>query len=41
VVTRKGGMEVDELKQTLRRAASGQDGWVTSPFMLDLTLRKV
>jgi hypothetical protein len=34
------GAEVDELEQTLRQAASGQDGWVTSPFMLDLTLRK-
>ena len=34
------GTEVDELEQTLRQAASGQDGWVTSPFMLDLTLRK-
>jgi SAM-dependent methyltransferase len=34
------GAEVDELEQTLRQAESGQDGWVTSPFMLDLTLRK-
>jgi hypothetical protein len=34
------GSEVDELERSLRRAASGQDGWLTSPFMLDLTLRK-
>jgi hypothetical protein len=25
---------------SLRRAASGADGWLTTPFMLDLTLRK-
>jgi SAM-dependent methyltransferase len=34
------GVEVDELERSLRQAASGQDGWLTSPFMLDLTLRK-
>jgi SAM-dependent methyltransferase len=33
------GPEVDELELSLRRAAS-TDGWLTSPFMLDLALRK-
>lgn len=32
--------EVDELERSLRQAVSGQDSWLTSPFMLDLTLRK-
>jgi SAM-dependent methyltransferase len=34
------GSEVDELERSLHQAASGQEGWLTSPFMLDLTLRK-
>jgi hypothetical protein len=34
------GPEVDELERSLRQAASGEDGWITSPFMLDLTLRR-
>jgi hypothetical protein len=34
------GSEVDELERSLRQAASGETGWLTSPFMLDLTLRK-
>ncbi len=33
------GPEVDELELSLRQAAS-TDGWLTSPFMLDLALRK-
>lgn len=33
------GPEVDELELSLRQAASA-DGWLTSPFMLDLALRK-
>jgi SAM-dependent methyltransferase len=33
------GSEVDELELSLRQAAS-TDGWLTSPFMLDLALRK-
>jgi Holliday junction resolvasome RuvABC endonuclease subunit len=32
--------EVDELERSLLQAASAEDGWLTSPFMLDLTLRK-
>jgi hypothetical protein len=32
--------EVDALERSLRRPASGADGWLTTPFMLDLTLRK-
>jgi hypothetical protein len=32
--------EVDALERSLRRAASGADGWPTTPFILDLTLRK-
>lgn len=35
------GPEVDALEWSLRRAASGADGWLTTPFMLDLALRKV
>jgi hypothetical protein len=34
------GSEVDELERSLRQAASVDNGWLTSPFMLDLTLRK-
>jgi SAM-dependent methyltransferase len=33
------GPDVDELELSLRRAES-TDGWLTSPFMLDLALRK-
>jgi SAM-dependent methyltransferase len=35
------GPEVDALERSLRQAASGADGWLTTPFMLDLALRKV
>ena len=35
------GPEVDALERSLRQAASGTSGWVTTPFMLDLALRKV
>ena len=32
--------EVDDLEASLSRAADDERGWVTSPFMLDLALRK-
>jgi len=31
---------IDELVGSLRAAKSGEYGWVSSPFFLDLTLRK-
>jgi len=34
------GAEVDELERSLRQAAAAKDGWLTSPFTLDLTLHK-
>jgi ubiquinone/menaquinone biosynthesis C-methylase UbiE len=34
------GQRIDELAGSLRAAKSGEYGWVSSPFFLDLTLRK-
>ncbi|HYY82024.1 MAG TPA: class I SAM-dependent methyltransferase [Actinomycetes bacterium] len=34
------GQQVDELVGSLRAAAGGEYGWVSTPFFLDLTLRK-
>jgi len=32
--------QVDQLVDSLRGARNGDHGWVSSPFFLDLTLRK-
>jgi hypothetical protein len=34
------GSEADALETALRQAEAGGHGWVTTPFMLDLALRK-
>ena len=35
------GSEVDDLERRLRQAATSEHGWLTTPFMLDLALRKM
>lgn len=34
------GREIDDMEATLEEAASRDSGWVSTPFMLDLALRR-